>query len=390
MNVISLAEHKPLPALIAHCTVDSVINLSVAPRIVGRSRFSPSLPTNVETITVPEAIAMIHRVMDAPDTDITMAAISGPGDPLATPDITLHTIERIKELFPQLKVGIKTYGIDSKKLASSLANAGLDYVEMQVDAMRAELIEKLYAWIRPGQKTLKISDAAPLLISEQRHGVPALKFHEISVCIHTTLYPGYNTDRVGKIAREMGELGADAIALTPHTTRPDNDLLLASPTPEEIEKATEEASKYLQVVSPLLSSDDNRPEECEQDIKQDAVRPKPSPGRPNVAVVSTNGMEVDLHLGHASRFLIYGPREDGLTCLLETRDAPAPGSGKDRWLTVADTLADCFVLLVASAGETPRATLSEAGLNILTTDDAIEGIVDVLYGGGKKGKCKSK
>ena len=379
----------PLSSIIPYCNEESIVYLPVAPQVVGRSRFAPLLPTSIPTATVPEAIAILQRAMeDSPDS-ITMVAISGPGDPLATPDITLSTISQIKDLYPKLKVGLKTYGIGSEKLASALASAGLDYVEIQVDAMRSEMLEKLYAWIRPGKRTIKISDATPLLISEQRNGVPALKFHEIKVCIHTTLYSGYNIDTVGKIARDMGELGADGIALSVYTPLPETEILLESPTKEEIQQAKSDASEYLQVVKPLFNTEGNGLEDSEKKTLG-SLYPRPSKERPNVAVVSSNGMEVDLHLGHAGRFLIYGPREDGLPCLLEARDAPVPGSGKDRWLQVATTLKDCFVLLVASAGETPRATLTTAGLNILCTDDAIEGMVDVLYGGGKKGKCKSK
>jgi nitrogen fixation protein NifB len=44
------------------------------------------------------------------------------------------------------------------------------------------------------------------------------------------------------------------------------------------------------------------------------------------------------------------------------------------------------VILAASAGETPRRILAEAGIKVLITQDNIEGTVDVLYGGGKKGK----
>lgn len=385
MSAISLTDQKSLSSMIENCAEENIVYLPVAPQVVGRSRFAPLLPTSTQTATASEAIPILQRAMKDSPHPIIMAAISGPGDPLATPDITLHTIARIKELYPQLKVGLRTYGIGSEKLASKLASAGLDYVEIQVDAMNSEMLEKLYAWIRPGKKTLKISDTAPLLISEQRYGVPALKFHEIKVCIHTTLYSGYNINTVGKIARDMGELGADAIALTPHTTMPETEILLESPTEKEIEQATVDASKYLQIIRPLFST-----EGSEQSITTVSSYPKPSKARPNVAVVSESGMEVDLHLGHAGRFLIYGPREDRLPCLLETRDAPAPGSGKNRWLKVAATLEDCFVLLAASAGETPRSTLTETGLSVLVTDDAIEGMVDVLYGGGKKGKCKPK
>ena len=116
--------------------------------------------------------------------------------------------------------------------------------------------------------------------------------------------------------------------------------------------------------------------------------PKPGKGRPRVAVVSSGGMDVDLHLGQAKTILIYGPREDGLTCLLETRQAPPAGSGEGRWDQLANTLHDCFALLAASAGERPRAVLAGHGIRVLLTEDNIEGTVDVLYGGGKKKKCK--
>lgn len=389
MSVISLADHKPLSSLFPECDEENIARLPVAPQIVGRSRFAPTQPTSLQTATVPEAIAMLKRVVTESSRPIKMVAVSGPGDPLATPDITLHTISRIKDLYPELLVGLKTYGINSKALASQLASAGLDYVEMQVDAMRAEVLEKLYAWIRPGKKTLKISDAAPLLLDEQRNGLPALKFHEIKVCIQTTLYAGYNITSVGKVARDMGELGADGISLTPHKALPETEVLLDDPTKEDIKRAITDAREYLSVVQPLFCTEAGSSDHVAETTTL-SNQPKPSKERPNVAVVSSSGMEVDLHLGHANRFLIYGPREDGLPCLLETRAAPAPGSGKERWQRVGSILQDCFVLLVTSAGETPRAALAETGLSILQTDDAIEGMVDVLYGGGKKGKCKSK
>ena len=107
-----------------------------------------------------------------------------------------------------------------------------------------------------------------------------------------------------------------------------------------------------------------------------------------MAVVSGSGMDVDLHLGQAKTILIYGPREDGLTCLLETRQAPAAGSGEGRWDELASTLHDCFALLAASAGERPREVLGGHGIRVLLTEDNIEGTVDVLYGGGKQKKCK--
>jgi len=97
-------------------------------------------------------------------------------------------------------------------------------------------------------------------------------------------------------------------------------------------------------------------------------------------------MDVDLHLGQAHRIMIYGPREDGLPCLLKSRLMPEAGGGGSRWQKLAETLNDCFVLLAASAGDNPRRILADCGIAVLLTDGNIEGTVDVMYGGGKKSK----
>jgi len=336
---------------------------------------------------VPEALEILDTAMAESGGTISMVAITGPGDPLATPDITLNTVQMVRKRYPKVKIGIRTLGIGSDRLAGDLARAGVDYLEMQVDGVKKDILEKIYAWIRPGLKTLKISDAVKLLITEQRNGVPALSFHNIRVSILTTLYPGLNIDHVAKISAEMLELGAASISLIPYRPEPGAEVSLESPSSKVIAAATAKAGIHLPVVAPVLLGQAGTILGTSTAVQPNL--PKPTEKRPNVAVVSSNGIEVDLHLGQAIKFLIYGPREDGLACLLEVRDAPEPGSGSSRWQQVATILHDCFVLLAASAGETPRRLLAEDGLRVLIMEENIEGTVDVLYGGGKKGKKKA-
>jgi nitrogen fixation protein NifB len=269
-----------------------------------------------------------------------------------------------------------------------LALAGVDYVEIQVDGVRSAILEKIYAWIRPGLKTLKISDTVKLLLKEQRNGIPALKFHNITVSILTTLYPGYNIDHVTKIAVELMELGADSMCLIPYKPEPGVEVDLESPDCKILQETADKVGRHLPVVESILLQPGLN---CTDGaVPGKLPSPQPTKERPNVAIVSSNGIDIDLHLGQAIRFLIYGPREDGLTCLLEARNAPEPGTGKNRWQEVAAILKDCFILLAASAGETPRRELAETGLKISISEDNIEGIVDVLYGGGKKCKKEKK
>lgn len=317
--------------------------------------------------------------------NLSLVVLGGPGDPLATPETTLAAIKAIRQRHSTLQIGLSTLGLGSRKLAQELARAGLNRIELQVEALRAEVLEKLFAWIRPGRKTIKLAEGAKILVAEQREAVSALKFNELEVSIRTTLYPGYNHDHLGKIAREMRELGADTMAVVPYRPTPGTEVELAPPDPALVASTTNEAAQYLPLVAPLF--DDSSKEDCEQDsTKERNFLPSPSKERPKVAVASSNGIEVDLHLGHAIRFLIYGPRSDGLACLLETRDAPKPGKGAHRWQELAAVLADCFAVMVASAGEKPRKILAENGLEIIRSEENIEGLVDVLYGGGKKGK----
>jgi nitrogen fixation protein NifB len=211
-----------------------------------------------------------------------------------------------------------------------------------------------------------------------------LKFHNLKVGVYTTLYPGYNTDHVARISHEMMELGADTISLLPYIPEAEAEVDLEGPSPATLASAIEKAGQYLKVTEPILLQ--SMDESCGLPAAKLTSLPKPTKERPNVAVASSNGIEVDLHLGQAIKFIIYGPRGDGLACLLEVRDAPEPGQGKTRWAELAKILPDCFVLLAASAGETPRRALAEAGIKVLITEDNIEGTVDVLYGGGKKKK----
>ena len=161
------------------------------------------------------------------------------------------------------------------------------------------------------------------------------------------------------------ELGADTISLVPYALEVEAEVDLEGPSPEIIANAIEKAGQYLKVTEPLLlKSMDNS---CDSPAAKLIELPKPTKDRPNVAVASSNGIEVDLHLGQAIKFIIYGPRDDGLACLLEVRDAPEPGKGSTRWTELAKVLPDCFILLAASAGETPRRALAEAGIKVLIT-----------------------
>lgn len=111
--------------------------------------------------------------------------------------------------------------------------------------------------------------------------------------------------------------------------------------------------------------------------------PTPTPDRPNLAVASSTGREVDLHLGEAAFLLVFGPRGDGSCGLLGTRPVPESGGGRNRWLELAATLDDCFALLVADAGDSPRRVLAERQIPVVNGEGGVAGLVEIIFGGNK-------
>ena len=384
MSIISLAEYKGSVGQASVKKTKEIIYLPVAPQITARTRFASAIPKKISFMMPNEAMSVLDSAVEKQGDRIGMVAICGPGDPFAVPDTTLKTIEMVRKKYPEVEIALGTLGIGAEKFATEFASAGVGYVEMTVNAVDAKILERLYAWIRPGLKTLKISDAVKLLVNEQRNGVPALKYAGISVGIATTLYPGYNTDHVKKISERMMEYGADSISLLPYHPEPGAEVNLELPDEKMISKAEKTAEKFLKVTEAVLGFRGSRDGSGEKNVT--GRLPGPSGKKVNVAVASSTGMDVDLHLGQADRFLIYGPREDGLPCLLEVRNAPEPGGGSQRWGKLANVLHDCFAVLAASAGETPRKSLGEQHISVILTDENVEGSVDVLYGGGRKGK----
>ncbi|MDA8164918.1 MAG: hypothetical protein M0017_07805 [Desulfobacteraceae bacterium] len=344
--------------------------LPVAPRTMARVRWAaeakpaPAMPPA-------EAAAWLEQRGRAGGA-LAGVEFSGPGDPLATPDLLFEALGMVHGRFPDLLLEVATLGLGGGKYGRRLVDLGVRRVTLLVDAADPEAAARVYAWVRPGTKTIPLADAAALLIDEQAGAVAALKEAGISVHIRTTVCLGMNEDQVEAIARKMAGLGAESMTLLPAS--PGSDAV-----PEQVAAL---AAGHLRLQPPHVFVE---PGGSAGPASAGPVGlPAPSAARPNVAVVSLGGMEVDLHLGQAIKALIYGPREDGLVALLAARDLPEPGGGPARWEEAARILHDCFALLAASAGDSPKRVLGDHGIRVLVTEGEIGPAVDLLYGGGKK------
>ena len=299
--------------------------------------------------------------------------LCGPGDVLASWPATQACLELLQNEAQGSKIFLTTLGLNGAVHAVELDDLGIDKVTMLVDTVDQQTATDIYQWIRPDKKNIPLDRAAEILIKEQATAVQSFAEVGLQVTIRTTVQKGVNDDKITAIAEKMAHLGATAMELIGEGV--------------ELEKLAEQASAHLEAT--VFQPEPDLPPPGTPQSGLTPVQPRPSQERPNVAVASSSGMDVDLHLGQAGKLLIYGPRDDGLPCLLESRETP-PGGSPDRWASLAAAIPDCFALLASHAGEAPRQYLAEEGIRVILTEDQIEGIVDVLYGGGKKKKCSKK
>lgn len=362
------------------------LELPVAARANARLRFAPATKLPPAMLPV-QALAWLEEQVNGA-VQVEEAHISGPGDPLAAIGPTLETLQLVRRKFAGMTLGLTTLGINAAECAKTLAEHGVSRVTLRVDAVQAGVAQKLYAWIRPGSRTIPLAAATAMLLAEQARAIPALREAGITVTVRTTVYPGINDEHVEHIAARMAELGAEAMLIAPFAPPAGEPDMPAAPDRARLEELAGTAARYLKTVTTGQGPSCGQPTApCRSgEAISPSMLPKPGKDRPNVAVVSSNGMDIDLHLGQAAMALIYGPREDGLACLLATRPLPEPGGGGARWESLADSFTDCFALLTSGAGDNPKNILSRRGITVLVTDGNVEGTVDVLYGGGKKGK----
>ncbi len=370
-----------------HCSSDrrssGRVHLPIAPRALARVRFSPERP--LPRALTPEQAQNWLDYLGQQGEFFEVVNLGGPGDPLATPELTLHTLELLRRQFPDLSLCLTTLGLGAAPVAGALAEFGLAHVSILMEAVDPKVAERIYAWIRPGTRTLPLPKAARVLIREQAAAITALVEHGLTVQFRTTVYPGINSHHIPTIARRGAKLGVSEMKLFPFVARDEDSPRPAEEAgPDQLEELAVQASQHLPTrFIDLATCQAVRTWDPAEATVLKATRPQPSPQRPYLAVSSSDGFEVDLHLGQADQYLIYGP-QDGPVVLLEARPAPEPGGGDARWEATAMVLSDCFAVLAAAAGEAPQRILTQNGLTVLTQEGNVEGLVDVLFGGGKK------
>jgi nitrogen fixation protein NifB len=344
-----------------------------------------------------QAIAYLDKVLEA-EPRITVAGIAGPGDPFANPKETLETIRLIRRRFPDLLLCLASNGLGLPPYLDELAELKVSHLTLTVNAVDPEIGSRIYSWVRDGKVIYRGVKAAEVLLARQLEAIAGLKARGITVKVNTIIIPGVNDRHVPEVAKKMAELGVDILNCMPVYPNADTPFgHLPEPPPAQMAAIRQEAEKILPQMHHctrcradavgLLEAD--RTDEFRGCLSACANAVPAAADRPYVAVATLEGVLVNLHLGEAPAFQIWGPGDHGFRAL-EVPPAPPPGGGGDRWWALAETLKDCRAVLVSGIGDTPQAILSEAGVEPVVMHGFIDMALTAIYGGGDLSALKGR
>jgi nitrogen fixation protein NifB len=182
--------------------------------------------------------------------NLSVVGIAGPGDPFANPEETLATLRLVKEQYPELLLCVSSNGLALERHVDALADLGVSHVTVTVNAIEAEIVEKIYSWIYAGGKRFYGREAAEFLIYRQGRAVDALIRVGLIVKINTVVIPGVNDGHIAKIAESMAARGVDihnCIPLIPTANTAFGHL--AEPGPDMIHRVRAQAGEFLPQMS---------------------------------------------------------------------------------------------------------------------------------------------
>jgi nitrogen fixation protein NifB len=377
---LDLTQHPCFNSKVRHKT--GRVHLPVAPHCNIQCNFcnrkfdcvNESRPGVTSSILTPAQAMRYLEIALVKAPSLKVVGIAGPGDPFAQPAATLETLQLVREKYPEMLLCVATNGLNLEPHVAELARLEVSHVTVTVTAVSPEIGADIYAWVRDGKSIHRGVAGARLLLERQISGIKALKAAGITVKINTIVIPGVNDFHIPEVAEEMRDLGVDIMNSIP--------VYPVSGTPFEHVKSmsAEETKQLRKQVSEFVP----QMEHCTRcradavgmlgatqsaelvDILQ-ACANGPKDGnqeRQYFAVASMEGILVNQHLGEAHSLWIF-ETSTGKPRLVTKRDTPPPGTGKDRWRAMAESIRDCHTVLVSGIGGTPRTVLEEAGLRVI-------------------------
>lgn len=336
--------------------------------------------------------------------NLTVLGIAGPGDPLANPDAVFRTFRLVRAAFPEMHLCLSTNGLMLPDYVKEIRDLGIKHVTVTVNAVNADVGERIYAHVRHEGRVFRGKEAAELLLERQLKGIAELAANGVLCKVNSVHIPGINSEHLAKVTEKVSRLGAFSHNIMPLILSPGSEferLGQQAPLPGETARVQEASSRIMPVMrhcrqcradaAGLLGDDVSQTperlparrafseEQKELALERLQHRAKETAAPEfsgdwseavRVAVATRGSGVVNQHFGHAREFLIYDVL-DGQVRLVGVRKVQAYCNGKaecaegGKAAIMEDTLEllrDCKLLLCSGIGRSPVERLQKAGI----------------------------
>jgi nitrogen fixation protein NifB len=226
------------------------IHLPVAPfcnircgfcvRSVGADENRPGITQ--EVIRPKKAISCLKQALTL-EPRIQIAAVAGPGDPLAN-EATFETFALVKEHLPGLKKCLSTNGLMLADKLTVLKGLGVNYITVTLNAVNPEVGQEIYTRVIWKGHIYHGLEAAQILLERQMEGIYQASRAGFFIKINTVFIPGINSGHVLEIAHEIKDAGAHIMNIMPLIPLGIFSRL-PSPTPAELSSARAECASII-------------------------------------------------------------------------------------------------------------------------------------------------
>ncbi|ABR53972.1 Dinitrogenase iron-molybdenum cofactor biosynthesis protein [Methanococcus vannielii SB] len=92
-----------------------------------------------------------------------------------------------------------------------------------------------------------------------------------------------------------------------------------------------------------------------------------------IAVSSTDGVNINMHFGSSTHFLIF-EINDKIAEFLELRENPTKhiNEHKDRWNGALELLKDCQIIFCSKIGDIPKSILEKNGIKVVISKNTLK------------------
>jgi len=148
------------------------------------------------------------------DPRIRIAAIAGPGEPLAN-EATFETFALVNRRFPELRKCLSTNGLTLLDKLPRLEEVGVRYLTVTLNTVDPTISEAIYANVSLKRNFYHGVQAGQILLERQLEGIYQASQRGFMVKVNTVLIPGINSDHLMEVAQTIKTAGACLMNIMP-------------------------------------------------------------------------------------------------------------------------------------------------------------------------------